>query len=166
MFKEPLRLCVGNCFRMSVYANKSLECTESYVKNLCNLIIQKIPRCCICKSDQVSTWIIDETRLLSGLVVYVRLFCSEHEKRWKDAKQLEYKQLNGVMLVKLPYQIPVGLWTNVSWNDFSTLLANYVGDKKTVEKKLIPEITTPCEEFLKKNQKFVLKGTIDDYLKI
>lgn len=143
-----------------------MECTESYVKNLCNLIVQKKPRCCICKSDQVTVWIVDETLLLSGLVVYVRLFCGEHEKRWKDAKPLEYKQLNGVMLVRLPYQIPVGLWTNVSWNDFSTLLKNYVGDKKSIEEKLIPEIVTPCEEFQKKNPKFVLKGAIQDYLKI
>jgi len=151
---------------MSIYSNKNLECTESYVKNLCNLIIQKNPRCCVCKSDQVSIWIVDESRLFRGLVVYIRLFCSEHEKRWKDAESLEYKYLNGVMLLRLPYQIPVGLWTNVSWNDFSALLTNYVGDKKSIEKKLIPEIVTPCEEFLKKNPKFVLKGTIDDYLKI
>jgi hypothetical protein len=114
----------------------------------------------------VSIWIVDETRLLSGLVVYVRLFCREHEKRWKDAERLEYKQLNGVMLLKLPYQIPVGLWTNLSWNDFLTLLTNYFGDKNSVEEKLIPEIVTPCEEFLKKNPKFVLKGTIEDYLKL
>ena len=128
---------------MSVYANKSLECTESYVKNLCNLILQKNTRCCICNSDQISTWIIDETLLLSGLVVYVRLFCSVHQKRWKDAEQLDYKLLNGVMLVRLPYQIPVGLWTNVWWKDFSDLLANYFRDKKSVEERLIPEIATP-----------------------
>jgi hypothetical protein len=103
---------------------------------------------------------------LSGLVVYVRLFCREHEKRWKDAEQLEYKHLNGVMLVKLPYQIPVGLWTNLSWNDFLTFLTNYFGDKKSVEEKLVPEIMTPCEEFLQKNKKFVLKGTIDNYMKM
>ncbi|MCW4015510.1 MAG: hypothetical protein NWF06_03995 [Candidatus Bathyarchaeota archaeon] len=151
---------------MSVYANKSLECTESYVKNLCNLILQKNPRCCTCNSNQISTWIIDEALLLSGLVVYIRLFCSEHEKRWKDAEQLDYKLLNGIMLVRLPYQIPVGLWTNVSWKDFSNLLANYFGDRKSVEEKLIPEIVSPCEVFLKKNPKFVLKGTIEDYLKI
>ena len=151
---------------MSIYVNKSLECTESYVKNLCRLIIQKSPQCCICKNKQVSIWIVDETRLLSGLVVYVRLFCREHEKRWKDAERLEYKQLNGVMLVKLPYQIPVGLWTNLSWNDFLTLLTNYFGEKNYVEETLIPEIVTPCEEFLKENPKFVLKGNIDDYLKM
>jgi hypothetical protein len=165
MFRE--HTCVlGEDVQMSVYTNKNLQCTESYVKNLCTLIIQKNPRCCICKNNQVSVWIIDETRLFSGLVVYVRLFCSEHEKRWKDAEELDYKQLNGVMLVRLPYEIPVGLWTNVSRNDFSTLLTNYIGDKKSVEEKLIPEIVTPCEEFLKKNPKFVLKGTIDNYLKI
>ena len=151
---------------MSIYVNKSLECTESYVKNLCRLFIQKSPQCCICKNKQVSIWIVDETRLLSGLVVYVRLFCREHEKRWKDAERLEYKQLNGVMLVKLPYQIPVGLWTNLSWNDFLTLLTNYFGEKNYVEETLIPEIVTPCEEFLKENPKFVLKGNIDDYLKM
>jgi len=165
MLREP-NCVLGEFIQMSVYSNKNLECTESYVKNLCNLIIQKKLRCCICKSDQVSIWIIDESRLFRGLVVYVRLFCSEHEKRWKDAESLEYKHLNGIMLVRLPYQIPVGLWTNVSWNDFSALLTNYFGDKKSVERKLIPEIVTPCEEFLKKNPKFVLKSTIDDYLKI
>ena len=141
---------------MRVYVNKSLECTESYVKNLCRLIIKKSPHCCICKNKQVTMWIVDETRLLSGLVVYVRLFCREHEKRWKDAERLEYKQLNGVMLVRLPYQIPVGLWTNLSWNDFLTLLTNYFGEKNYVEETLIPEIVTPCEEFLKENPKFVL----------
>lgn len=150
---------------MSVYVNKSLECNESYVKNLCVLIIKKNPQCCICKNEEVSVWIVDETRLLSGLVVYVRLFCREHEKCWKDAERLDDKQLNGVMLVKLPYHIPVGLWTNLLWNDFLTLLTNYFGDKNSVEEKLVPEIVTPCEEFLKKNPKFVLKGIIDDYLK-
>jgi hypothetical protein len=157
---------VGEQVQMSVYVNRSLECTESYVKNLCGLIIQRKPQCCICEDEKVTIWIVDETRLLSGLVVYVRLFCREHEKRWKDAEQLEYKQLNGVMLVKLPYQIPVGLWTNLSWNDFLTFLTNYFGDKKSVEEKLVPEIMTPCEEFLQKNKKFVLKGTIDNYMKM
>ena len=154
----------GGCVQISVYANSSLECTESYVKNLCRLIIQKSSKCCICENEQVSVWIVDETPLLSGLVVYVRLFCREHEKRWKDAERLEYKNLNGVMLVKLPYQIPVGLWTSVSWNDFLTL-TNYFGDQPSIEKKLIPEIVTPCKEFLKQNPKFVLKGDIDNYLK-
>ena len=68
------------------------------------------------------------------------------------------------MLVKLPYQIPVGLWTSVSWNDFLTL-TKYFGDQPSIEKKLIPEIVTPCKEFLKQNPKFVLKGDIDNYLK-
>ena len=110
-------------------------------------------------------WVVDEAHLLGGLVVHVRLFCREHEKQWKNAKRLDYNQLNGVMLIALPYQQPVGLWTNISWSDFLTLLTNYYGDKKTVEEKLIPEIVNPCEEFLKKNPKFVLKGTIDDYVK-
>jgi len=164
MFRKLLVFVEGHV-PMSVYVNKNLECTESYFKNLCRLITQRKPRCCICKEEEVSIWIVDETRLLSGLVVYVRLFCREHEKRWKDAERLNYKQLNGVMLVNLPYQIPVGLWTNLSWSDFLTLLTNYFGDRNSVEEKLIPEIVTPCEDFLKKNPKFVLKGTIDDYLK-
>jgi len=152
--------------KMSVYVNESLECTGSYVKNLCGLILQRKPQCCICKDEEVSVWIVDETHFLSGLVVYVRLFCREHEKRWKDAERLKYKQLNGVMLVKLPYQIPVELWTNLSWKDFLTFLTNYFGDKNSVGEILVPEIVTPCEEFLKKNPKFVLKGTIDDYMKL
>ncbi|MGW8289335.1 MAG: hypothetical protein ACWGNP_03590, partial [Candidatus Bathyarchaeia archaeon] len=61
---------------------------------------------------------------------------------------------------------PVGLWTNLSWTDFLTLLTNYFGDRNSVEEKLIPEIVMPCEEFLKKNPKFVLKGTIDNYIKM
>ena len=150
---------------MSIYTNKCLECTEAYVKNLLRLILLKGQECCVCKDEQVCTWIVDEASLARGLAVYVRLFCREHEKRWKDAERLEYNKLNGVMLVEMPYQKPAGLWTNMSWSDFLTLLTNYFGDKNAIEEKLIPEIVNPCEEFLKKNPRFVLKGTIEDYIK-
>jgi len=85
--------------------------------------------------------------------------------KWKEAKRLNYNMLNGVMLIELPYQKPVGLWTNFSWSDFLTLLTNYFGDRDAIEKKLLPELFYPCEEFLKQNSKFVLKGTLEDYLK-
>jgi hypothetical protein len=29
----------------------------------------------------------------------------------------------------------------------------------------MPELVNPCEEFLKKNPKFVLKGTVADYIR-
>ena len=83
---------------------------------------------------------------------------------WKEGQKLEYKKLNGVMLIELPYQKPAGLWINLTWTDFLALLTNYFGDKNTIEKKLIPEIINPCEEFLRNNPKFILKGSIDDYL--
>jgi hypothetical protein len=150
---------------MSIYTIEDLECTEAYIKNLLRLIILKGQECCICKDKQISSWIVDEACLARGLVVYVRLFCSEHEKRWKDAERLEYNKLNGVLLVQMPYNKPSGLWTNMSWKDFLTLLTNYFGDKKAIEEKLMPELVNPCEEFLKKNPKFVLKGTIADYIK-
>jgi hypothetical protein len=151
---------------MSVYTNKCLECAEAYIKNLLRLILLKGQECCVCKDEQVSIWIIDEASLTHGLAVYVRLFCREHEKKWKDAERLNYKMLNGFMLVEMPYQKPAGVWTNLSWNDFLTLLTNYFGDKKAIEEKLIPEIVNPCEEFLKNNPKFVLKGNIEDYVKM
>ena len=150
---------------MSIYTIEGLECTEAYIKNLLRLILLKGQECCICTDKQVSSWIVDEACLARGLVVYVRLFCSEHEKRWKDAERLEYNKLNGVLLVQMPYNKPSGLWTNMSWKDFLTLLTNYFGDKKAIEEKLMPELVNPCEEFLKKNPKFVLKGTIADYIK-
>ena len=68
------------------------------------------------------------------------------------------------MLIELHYQKPVGLWTNFSWNDFLTL-TNYFGDRDAIEKKLLPELFDPCEEFLKQNPKFILKGTLENYLK-
>jgi len=150
---------------VSVYANKYLECSEAYIKNLLRLILLKGQECCVCRNKQASIWIVDETNLTRGLAVYVRLFCQEHEKKWKEAQKLVYNKVNGVMLIELPYQKPAGLWTNLSWNDFVTLLSNYLGDKKIIKKKLIPEIVNPCEEFLNKNPKFVLKGQIEDYLK-
>ncbi len=150
---------------MSVYTNKCLECSEAYIKNLLRLILLKGQECCICRNKQVSIWIVDETNLTRGLAVYIRLFCQEHEKNWKEAQKLEYNKLNGVMLIELPYQKPAGLWTNLSWNDFVTLLSNYLGNKSIIENKLIPEIVNPCEEFLNKNPKFVLKGSIEEYLK-
>lgn len=150
---------------MSIYTIEGLECTEAYIKNLLHLILLKGEECCICKDEQVSSWIVDEACLARGLVVYVRLFCSEHEKRWKDAERLEYNKLNGVLLVRMPYNKPAGLWTNMSWNDFLTLLTNYFGEKKAIEEKLMPDLVNPCEEFLKKNPKFVLKGTVADYIR-
>jgi len=150
---------------MSIYTIEGLECTEVYIKNMLRLILLKGQECCICKDKQVSSWIVDEACLARGLVVYVRLFCREHEKRWKAAERLEYNKLNGVLLVRMPYNKPAGLWTNMSWSDFLTLLTNYFGDKKAIEEKLMPELVNPCEEFLKKNPKFVLKGTIADYIK-
>lgn len=150
---------------MSVYSNKGLECVEAYIKNLLNLILLRDQECCVCKDEQVCTWIVDEANLARGLALYVRLFCREHEKRWKKAERLDYKKLNGVMLIEMPYQKPVGLWTNLSWNDFLTLLTNYFGDKKAIEEKLLPQIVNPCEEFLQKNPKFVLKGNIEEYVK-
>ena len=150
---------------MSIYTIEGLECTEAYIKNLLQLILLKGQECCICKDTQVSSWIVEEACLARGLVVYGRLFCREHEKRWKDAEKLEYIKLNGVLLVRMPYNKPSGLWTNMSWSDFLTLLTNYFGDKKAIEEKLMPELVNPCEEFLKKNPKFVLKGTLLDYIK-
>lgn len=150
---------------MSVYTNKCFECLEAYIKNLLRLIILKGQECCICRKKQVSIWIVVETNLTRGLAVYIRLFCQEHEKKWKEAQKLEYYKINGVMLIELPHQKPAGLWTNLSWNDFLTLLSNYLGDKSIIKKKLIPEIVNPCEEFLNKNPKFVLKGSIEEYLK-
>lgn len=150
---------------MSVYANKYLECSEAYIKNLLRLILLKGQECCVCRNKQVSIWIVDETNLTRGLAVYIRLFCQEHEKKWKEAQKLVYNKVNGVMLIELPYQKPAGLWTNLSWNDFVTLLSTYLGDKSIIEKKLILEIVNPCEEFLNKNPKFVFKGQIEDYLK-
>ena len=87
---------------MSIYTIEGLECTEAYIRNLLRLILLKGQECCICKDKQVSSWIVDEACLARGLVVYVRLFCSEHEKRWKDAGRLEYNKLNGVLLVQMP----------------------------------------------------------------
>ncbi len=149
---------------MNIYIIEGLECTEAYVKNLLRLILLKGQECCICKDEQVYTWIVDEVSLPPGVVVYVRLFCREHEKRWKDAEILEYKKLNGVLLVGKPYNKPAGLWTNMSWSDFLMLLTNYFGDKKDIEEKLTPKLVNPCEEFLEKNTKYVLKGTLDDYI--
>lgn len=128
------------------------------------LILLKAKECCICSNEQVKIWIVDEAKLARGLAVYVRLFCQDHEKMWKEGKKLEYKKLNGVMLIELPYQKPAGLWINLTWTDFLTLLTNYFGDKNAIEKKLIPEIINPCEEFLRNNPKFILKGSIGDYL--
>ena len=150
---------------MSVYANKYLECSEAYIKNLLRLILLKGQECCVCRNKKVSIWIVDETNLTRGLAAYIRIFCQEHEKKWKEAQKLVYNKVNGVMLIELPYQKPAGLWTNLSWNDFVTLLSTYLGDKSIIEKKLIPEIGNPCEEFLNKNPKFVFKGRIEDYLK-
>ena len=150
---------------MSIYTNKCLECAEAYTKNLLNLILLRGQECCVCKDEQVCIWIVDEANLARGLALYVRLFCREHEKRWKEAERLEYNKLNGVMLVEMPYQKPVGLWNNLSWSDFLTLLTNYFGDKKAIEEKLLPQIVNPCEEFLQKNPKFILKGSIEDYIK-
>ena len=113
----------------------------------------------------MSVWVIDETPLLKGLVVHIRLFCKDHEKDWKDVKKLEYKELNGVMILRLHYQIPVGLWNNILGSDFFTLITNYLGDENSIKQTLIPEIVGPCEEFLKKNPKFVPKRNIDEYLK-
>jgi uncharacterized phage-like protein YoqJ len=75
---------------VSVYTNKCLECSEAYIKNLLRLIILKGQECCICRKKQVSIWIVDETNLTRGLAVYIRLFCQEHEKKWKEAQKLEY----------------------------------------------------------------------------
>ena len=128
------------------------------------LILLKGKECCICSNKEVKIWVVDEAKLARGLAVYVRLFCQDHEKMWKEGQKLEYKKLNGVMLIELPYQKPAGLWINLTWTDFLALLTNYFGDKNTIEKKLIPEIINPCEEFLRNNPKFILKGSIDDYL--
>ena len=150
---------------MSLYINKFLECNEAYIMNMLRLILLKGKECCICKDKEVKIWIVDEAKLTRGLAVYVRLFCQNHEKKWKEGQRVEYKKLNGVMLIELPYQKPAGLWINLAWNEFLTLLTNYFGDKNAIEKELIPEIINPCEEFLKNNPKFVLKSSIDDYLK-
>lgn len=128
------------------------------------LIFLKSKECCICKNEQVRIWIVDEANLTHGLAVYVRLFCQEHEKKWKEGQKLDYEKLNGVMLIELPYQKPAGLWINLAWKEFLALLTNYFGNKNTIEKKLIPDIINPCEEFFKNNPKFVLKGSIDKYL--
>ena len=150
---------------MSLYINKFLECNEAYIMNMLRLILLKGKECCICKDKEVKIWIVDEAKLARGLAVYVRLFCQDHEKKWKEGQRVEYKKLNSVMLIELPYQKPAGLWINLAWNEFLTLLTNYFGDKNAIEKELIPEIINPCEEFLKNNPKFVPKGSIDDYLK-
>lgn len=150
---------------MSLYINKFLECNEAYIMNMLRLILLKGKECCICKDKEVKIWIVDEAKLTRGLAVYVRLFCQNHEKKWKEGQRVEYKKLNSVMLIELPYQKPAGLWINLAWNEFLTLLTNYFGDKNAIEKELIPEIINPCEEFLKNNPKFVLKSSIDDYLK-
>ncbi|MEJ2272480.1 MAG: hypothetical protein P8X91_08405 [Candidatus Bathyarchaeota archaeon] len=49
--------------------------------------------CCICSNEEVKIWIVDEAKLARGLAVYVRLFCQDHEKMWKEGQKLEYKML-------------------------------------------------------------------------
>ena len=58
----------GEHVQMSVYVNKSLECTESYVKSLCGLIIKKTPNVA---SAKMKKWVYG---LLMKLVYWAVLW--------------------------------------------------------------------------------------------
>lgn len=150
---------------LSLYINRELNDLDAHIKSLGRLVQKKGEKCCVCESENVSIWLIDGAFLDDGhLILHARLLCEAHEDEWKRGKLLPYERLNGVLLIELPYQKPVGLWVNISWSDFVELLeshSNSVGDEVKVRLKDVSSM----DEYLTKNSQFVFKGQIEAFLK-
>lgn len=152
---------------MSLYISRGLSEIESHVKSLGRLVQEKGNECCVCGDKNVSVWLFDGGFLgaRSGLLMlFARLLCEAHDKKWKENEMLPYEKLNGVMFIEMPYQKPVGMWANISWSDFLELIEAYSKDNENEVKISLEEISS-FEEYLMKNAQFVYKGKVERFLK-
>ena len=141
--------------------SRGLAGNETSVRSLAITVREKGKDCCICGNENVSIWIFDGGQIINGLMIFARLFCREHDEKWKNGETLDYKKFNGVMLIEMPYQKPVGMWTNMSWSNFEELVETHTKDDR-YEARFVPKGS--FEEYLTKNTHLVFKGKIEDFL--
>jgi hypothetical protein len=112
---------------MSLYLRRSLlETNPAVVKSLAKAVWEKARNCAICEATDVSVWIFDVTNIvMGGCVVFARLLCNEHFRKWQNHETLSFRKLNGVLLLDMPCAKPIRTWTNMPWNDFENFMATH-----------------------------------------
>lgn len=148
---------------MSLYMAKWLvqNHTRPLARNLGRVVRKKANSCCICYSKKVSFWIMDALGVAHGIVILARLFCREHEKRWKEHEVLNYEKFNGVMLVEKRYHEPAGIWANMPWNEFTSFIEAHTDDDR-YRTRLVE--TDSFESCLTKSSDLIFIGRIDEFL--
>jgi hypothetical protein len=66
----------------------------------------------------IRTLILDSLFLISGCMVYARLFCKECEERWRNRENLSYRMVNGILFLGMPYGKPVDIQIDMPWSKF------------------------------------------------
>lgn len=111
-----------------VYMGRSLVEYKAFARSLARRVWEKGSTCCACGDRNVSIWIIEGVHVANGFIIFARLFCKEHEKKWKNSKMLSYEKINGVLLMEMPYQRPTGMRINMSWSEFMNFMKAHVSD--------------------------------------
>ena len=101
-----------------VYVRRILaeqEPLKRLARMLAKRVWEKGTSCCACTDRSIRLWTLETERTKGkrGLIILAKLFCKQHEERWKRAEYVEYDKFNGVMLVGLPYYMPVGMWIDM-----------------------------------------------------
>lgn len=143
--------------RASLYMDRFLAENEAFAWSLTRRVWEKGGRCCVCGDENVTIWIFDSVSQPNGRIglIFARLFCKEHEKRWKEGEMLNYKIINGVLILNFPYQDPVDMRINMTWREFINRFVSSEG-KEMVAQELI--------DYLTKNAHLVYKGQIKEFL--
>lgn len=111
-----------------VYMDRSLVEYNAFAKSLARRVWEKGSTCCACGDRNVSIWIIEEAHVVNGFIIFARFFCKEHEKKWKNSEVLSYGKINGVLLMKMPYQKPTDVRINMSWSEFMNFMKVHASD--------------------------------------
>jgi len=111
---------------MSLYLSRSLSETDpAVVKSLAKAVWEKARNCAICEATDVSVWIFDVANVWGGCVVFARLLCEDHFRKWQNHEPLSFRKLNGVLLLDMPCAKPIRTWTNMLLNDFENFMATH-----------------------------------------
>lgn len=140
--------------RASLYMEKTfLAHNEAFAWNLTRRVKEKANKCCVCGNEDVRIWLLDwiydpsrETSL-----IFARLFCREHEKKWKEGEMMNYRRINGLLILDRHLN-PMDMLINMIWGKFTNKIAK---DELTLQTLL---------DYLTKTTRLAYKGSIDEFL--
>ena len=149
----------------SLYVENWLVQNETVARSLAKIIWREANNCCVCGRERVSLWVLRGVHMKNGIVILARLFCREHEKKWKKGERLNYEKFNGLMLLEKLYQKPVGMWSNISMSKFMNLMKAPIGDNdyaRRLRKGTVSLDTFEC--LFQYRSDLIFRGRIEDFL--